>query len=263
MTPGKLPEVVMSVADAKVLAAVKEAMGRMSLGFDESEESYCTKLTTQNGATKHHVQVFNSGKIVIQGAKSGWAYDRLIEMKASIEKGMPIPTALPAEVEAWPGVIQARVPSVDPVIAAFVAEATRAYKADAVLSAAFMLGAASEKAISVLIDAYTDAIADPTNAEKFRARINNRMISVRFSEFMKSFKSAQRKPSQADVGHDIGVVIESVFQFFRLTRNDVGHPVVVPELDKGVVLVNLSHFVEYVERIYKLKAYFDANKIMV
>jgi hypothetical protein len=29
------------------------------------------------------------------------------------------------------------------------------------------------------------------------------------------------------------------------------------------VLVNISHFVTYIERIYKLKAFFNENKIVV
>jgi hypothetical protein len=253
----------MSVGDTMVLTAVKDGLTRMSLGFAECDEPYCTKLTIQQGATKNHVQVYNTGKIVIQGPKTGSVYDRLVEMKAAVEKGAPTPTLIPVEVEAWPEYIKTRVPEVDPVITAFVAEATKAYQADAILSAAFMVGAASEKAIGVLIDSYANAIDDQTNAEGFRKRLNNKSASVRFAEFMKSYKSAKTKPPTAEVGNDINFVIEGVFQFCRLTRNDVGHPEAIPNLDKGVVLVNLSHFVGYIERIYKLKAFFDANKIEV
>jgi hypothetical protein len=47
-----------------------------------------------------------------------------------------------------------------------------------------MIGAASEKAVNLLIQTYTDCIIDTTNREKFSSRINGRMISKKFDEFI-------------------------------------------------------------------------------
>jgi len=47
-----------------------------------------------------------------------------------------------------------------------------------------------------------------------------------------------------------------MFQFCRITRNEVGHPQIVPDLDKGVILANLGNVVTYLSRIYGLMKHF-------
>jgi hypothetical protein len=52
-----------------------------------------------------------------------------------------------------------------------------------------------------------------------------------------------------------------MFHFCRITRNEIGHPQIVPDLDKGVILANLAHFVQYIKRIYDLAAHFQENGV--
>jgi hypothetical protein len=54
-----------------------------------------------------------------------------------------------------------------------------------------------------------------------------------------------------------------MFQFCRITRNEVGHPQIVPDLDKGVLLANLGHFATYIERIYGLIHHFQQNGVVL
>ena len=57
------------------------------------------------------------------------------------------------------------------------------------------------------------------------------------------------------------VLIGSMFQFCRITRNEVGHPQIVPDLDKGVLLANLGHLVTYIERIHGLIHHFQQTGV--
>ena len=91
----------------------------------------------------------------------------------------------------------------------FVDEAIRCMRADALLAAAFMIGAASERAINLLIQTYGEAI---------------RMISQRYEECCASYRSCRSRPSDPTLAPDLDVPIGKMFQFCRITRNEVGHP---------------------------------------
>ena len=126
-----------------------------------------------------------------------------------------------------------------------------------------MLGAASEKAILLLIEAYGNRIKDEKNREAFFSRVNNKMISVKYDEFKRSYKSAMPKPKELTLAQDLEQLLDGAFNFYRHTRNAVGHPQIIPDLDKGVILANLGQFIVYVERIYKLIAFYNANDVQV
>lgn len=253
----------MSNGDSEICKSVQQALEASSV-FDGSEEiQNATKIKAKSGLNRAVALVYNSGKIVVQGPDSelkSW----LLNLKQSIESGSAAPgILLPAEIERFPQTLRERVPDCDDVVLWFFQESLRCYKADSVSGSAFMLGAASEKAILILIDAYIDNIADETKRQKFRDRTNNRTISVRFDEFKRSYKSAQPRPTALPLAQDLDQLLEGAFNFYRYTRNVVGHPAIVPDLDKGIILANLGQFITYVERIYALIAFFNSHQMIV
>jgi hypothetical protein len=149
-----------------------------------------------------------------------------------------------------------RVPACDGVV-------FRCYKAGSTAGAAFMLGAASEKLILLLIDVYVSRVGDATNRDKLLSCINSKMISVKFDEFKKSYKGCKPRSKDLPLAQDLEQILEGTFNFYRSTRNQVGHPQVIPDLDKGVILANIGQFITYAERVYGLIAFFNANSITV
>lgn len=89
------------------------------------------------------------------------------------------------------------------------------------------------------------------------------MISVRFEEFRKSYAGCKSKPTGPVLSQDLDTVIGTIFHFCRITRNEVGHPQIVPDLDKGVLLANLGQFVTYIGRIYGLMKHFKDNGVVL
>jgi len=253
----------MTNGDSKICKSVQQALEASSV-FDGTEEiQNATKIKAKSGSNKAFALVYNSGKIVIQGPDSElktW----LLNLKQSIESGSAAPgILLPAEIERFPQTLRERVPNCDDVVLWFFQESLRCYKADSVAGSAFMLGAASEKAILVLIDAYIENVADETNRQRLRDRTNNRTISVRFDEFKRSYRSAQPKPTELPLTQDLDQLLEGAFNFYRFTRNVVGHPAIIPNLDKGIILANLGQFITYVERIYALMEFFNSHEMRV
>ena len=89
------------------------------------------------------------------------------------------------------------------------------------------------------------------------------MISVKYDEFKRSYKSANPKPKELPLAQDLEQLLDGAFNFYRHTRNAVGHPQIIPDLDKGVILANLGQFIVYVERIYGLMAFYNAHDVQV
>lgn len=253
----------MNNGDEKLCATLRQALTAHGMDFQEIEIQHATKFTVKSGAQTASLNVYNTGKLHAEG-KSGDLKTWVEQLKESIEKGTGGPvTLLPAEIEKFPQTLRERVPDCDDVILWFFQESLRCYKADSAAGAAFMLGAASEKAVLILIDTYTAAISDEKKREKFSSRVNNRMISSRYEEFKASYAGCKSKPEDQALAQDLTQLLDGAFNFYRHTRNAVGHPQIVPDLDKGVILANLGQFVVYVERIYMLIQHFKKNGVTV
>lgn len=253
----------MSNGDEKLCETVRSALTAHKVEFAESEIQYATKFTAKSGSSTASLNVFNSGKLHIEG-KDSELKKWLGGLKESIEKGSGGPVALlPAEIEKFPQTLRDRVPDCDDVVLWFFQEALRCYKADSPAGTAFMLGAASEKAILLLIDTYANSITDEGKRNSFLTRTNSKMISKRYDEFKASYNGCKSKPTDQVLAQDLTQLLDGAFNFYRHTRNAVGHPQIIPDLDKGVVLANLGQFIVYVERIYLLAAHFKKEGVTV
>ncbi|GIW56737.1 MAG: hypothetical protein KatS3mg082_3141 [Nitrospiraceae bacterium] len=256
------PNEIVGDGDPATIQAVVSFLGRNNLPFEAKPIEHATQLIVRDGPAVVMVNVFNTGKIVVQGTP-GRLRDLLTKMKEEMAGGVAPGTVLPFEIARFPERIREKIPDCDAVTVRFIEEAIVCYKSDALLATAFMLGAASERAINLMIECYADAIADQGNREKFRSRINGRTISARYEEFKKSYAGCKSKPTDGVLAQDLDAVIGGTFQFCRITRNEVGHPQIVPDLDKGVILANLGHFVTYIERIYALMRHFQSGGVVV
>lgn len=241
-------------------AQMKSYVERNKFSFQEKDEQGCKRLDVQNGKAKCVVKVYSTGTIQIQGAESKLKA-ALSQAKEAVENEENIGEMLPFEIERFPEVLRENIPDVDPIIVRFIEEAIVTIKAGSNLGCAFLLGGASEKAIYLLIDAYTQAIPDQTMRDRFVAKTSKKFISKVFEEFKASWKSSINKPHGYGWTNDIEVKIEQIFQFCRICRNESGHPHLPPNLDKGVLLANMGQFVKYIEDMYGMINYYKENNV--
>jgi hypothetical protein len=187
----------------------------------------------------------------------------LLQMKDQVEAGNFSPAkTLPFDIEKFPELLTKHIPDCDPVICEFVREAIAALRHELLLASAFLIGAASEKAICLLVESYAAAISDPKHKEAFQQRIcKTRMISKKYDEFLSSFKSCKTQPTEPALKNDSYTILTSLFTFYRLTRNEVGHPEIVPNLEKGILIANLAQFIKYLETVYGLMRFFYTHPI--
>lgn len=253
----------MSNGDEIVCSEVEKLLTANGVEFTCVEQEHATQFQCRNGPNAASITVYNSGKMVVGGKKTqlrGW----LEELKGSIEAGSGAPQVLlPAEIEKFPTTLREKVPACDDVVLWFFQESLRCYKADSPAAAAFMLGAASEKAILLLIESYCEAIKDEVKRQKFKDRINIKLISKKYDEFKSSYAGCKSKPTDPILSQDLTAILDGAFNFYRHTRNSVGHPQMIPDLDKGVILANMGQFISYIERIYGLIEHFKSKGVEV
>ena len=241
-------------------AQMKSYVERNKFSFQEKDEQGCKRLDVQNGKAKCVVKVYSTGTIQIQGAESKLKA-AVSQAKEAVENEENIGEMLPFEIERFPEVLRENIPDVDPIIVRFIEEAIVTIKAGSNLGCAFLLGGASEKAIYLLIDAYTQAIPDQAMRDRFISKTSKKFISKVFEEFKASWKSSINKPHGYGWTNDIEVKIEQIFQFCRICRNESGHPHLPPNLDKGVLLANMGQFVKYIEDMYGMINYYKENNV--
>jgi hypothetical protein len=166
-------------------------------------------------------------------------------------------------VQNIPAILCRDIPECDEVIIRYAEEAVSCIIADAWLAATVMVGAASEKAILLLIDTYADAITNEAARERFKKKTDSRWISKKFEVFKQSYQSCKNRPRDRVLSEGFGVAIESTFQFCRITRNEVGHPEIVPTFEKSEIIANLNHILRYIKLIYELMHHFQENGVTV
>ena len=239
---------------------IKSFIERNDWPFSEKMEGTTNRIDVKHGKHKCVVKVYGTGTIQVQGGESKLKA-ALTEAKEAIENEEAIGEMLPFEIEKFPETLQERIPSIDPIIVRFIKEAIISIKAGSNLGCAFLLGGASEKAIYLLIDAYTNAIKDEALRDKFKARCSGKFISKVFDSFKNSYKSSKNKPHGMGWTNDLEIKIEQIFQFCRICRNESGHPHLPPNLDKGVLLANMGQFVKYIEDLYSMIEYYQENEV--
>jgi hypothetical protein len=253
----------MAVADRNALALAKQALDAQQIQYVESDDPpYMTKLACQHGLHKATLRVSNKGSLDVQGSASPLK-EQLQQIIDCLKNGSPLLAQLPADIDQLMATLEQQVPNCDPVIRAYLEEAIRCYKADALLSCAFVLGAASEKAMGLLVQAFGAAISDAADKAKYESKTNRKMISVQYDEFLTRYKSCKSKPDTAPLNQDVVTMLGAAFQFYRMTRNEVGHPEIVPNLAKPVLHANIAQMTVYLERIYGLIAHFQTTAVVL
>jgi hypothetical protein len=242
---------------------VRSFVQRQRWWFEEKVEINAKRIDIRVGADSCVTKVYTTGKIQNQASPQSRLKIIMDQLKAALEKGdAAVAGFLPFEIESFPDTLAQRIPNIDPVIIAYLTEAIACAKGELLCASAFLLGAASEKAVWLMIDAYGNAIGDEKNRAGFKQRTGGKFISRAYDEFRNSFKSCQTKPADAAL-QEWEVKIDAIFQFYRLSRNEVGHPQIVPHVEKGALIANMGQFVTYVDTIYQLINYFANNVIVV
>jgi hypothetical protein len=160
----------------------------------------------------------------------------------------------PHDPENYLQKLQAEISTIDPVIIRYLEECLRCFRQNLLLSAAVMLGCASEKAILLLIETFSSTLGGNDKAA-FEKETNTFIISRKYKALWSRLELiATSLPD--NLGDNLESIIHNTFDIIRSTRNDAGHPSGNP-IEKGNVHANLLLFPIFCKRIYRLINHFS------
>lgn len=167
------------------------------------------------------------------------------------------------DYEGYLGGLRAQIKNLDEIVEIYISESLRAYQANLYHASMVMLALASERAITLLIEQYVNAIEDDKNRDKLQSRISRRDISEAYERFKESFDSTRSSLGQAELARDYDLHVDSVFTFVRLIRNSIVHPKDMPRATSVIVYSSLQQFSFYSVTIFALIDHYKQNKVTV
>jgi len=155
--------------------------------------------------------------------------------------------------------IKSEIPTIDNVIITYLEESLNCFRSNFLFSAAVMIGCAAEKAMLLLIDVFGQAISNPDLQKKYEKETKFWMISRKYEALWKRLETiAASLPNQ--LGDDLHVILDRIFDLIRTTRNEAGHPM-GEKIELETIHANLLLFPIYCKRVYGLIEYFSINQI--
>ncbi len=143
----------------------------------------------------------------------------------------------------------------DDVAKQYLIESIKAYRAKCYLSSIFCLGASSEKIVLLLRDEYCKAL----DSGNYFPRKTNLEGMQKIKQIYEALKQDFLKIHNTDnqyFGNTLKEKIETqithLFQFFRISRNEIGHPLKISGVDQFDANGNLMLFPRYCITIYEI-----------
>lgn len=166
---------------------------------------------------------------------------------------------LPHDPDGYLEYLRKEIPQTDDTIIMYIAESLQTFLTGNLLASTVMLGGASEKAVLLLMEAYVNAISDPSEKKRFEQSTKRFGILRKFKEFRKRLDSI-RKNIPRPISDDLNIQLDGIFNWIRNCRNDVGHPT-GRKINRRLAFSNLQLFIPYCKRIYDLIEHFNQTSI--
>jgi len=159
---------------------------------------------------------------------------------------------IPDDHDGFLAALNALIPTLDPVITQYLIEAVVTYNRQAWFASAVMVGAASEKAVYMLVEALL-AVTETTGDRKaIQKAISDRNIPNMFEQIdklLKRHRESGRLPYAVREGSERHIL--SLFEAIRVQRNEAVHPT-IGEVTPESVRLTLSAFPAACRKIYDL-----------
>lgn len=234
-----------------LLNAVENHMVNLGYYAKEGEWGYMGMATMHKMPKEDREKVREIINELIMEGILGWGINELnpgpphLKVTRYGEEVLQAGQVIPNDPDGYVKYLKGQIPKIDPVIEMYVGEAVQAYCRGSMFVSTVMLGAASEKGILLVLDAYARAIQDNVRRANFENRIRGH-IKRKFDEFRKDLEGLKGQlPKQ--ITEDLEIQLDGVFNLIRTTRNDVGHPT-GRQIDRRLAYANLQLFVPYCQR---------------
>ena len=247
-------EIAVGNLKAKMQGVVQQQRGFVSDGRGYLERGEATLINEL-------IWTFIVQGILVPGtndSNQGWPFLRLTDYGERCVREQQI---LPHDPDGYLRDFFGAVPSADPVILEYLSEALQCYLRDLNRAASVMLGAASEKAVLLLIESYIGAVADTSRRAQVAGQVEKASsIFRKYEVFEKGFVQIKANlPKQFT--DNVDSLLRGVFDLIRNSRNEAGHPASGIAVSRDTNYSHLRLFVPYCKQIYDLIGWFTTNTI--
>ena len=146
------------------------------------------------------------------------------------------------------------IPNINSIILLYLEESIRTYNIGALFASSVMLGCATEKAFLLLIESYSNSLAESKRTE-FINKTSGRPIKRQYDEFSKRL-TTDLGTYPKEISENLITILLGIFEIIRSTRNDSGHPT-GKKVDKSSLFALLQIFIEYCKKIYQMICYYE------
>jgi hypothetical protein len=167
---------------------------------------------------------------------------------------------VPEDQTGFLGALTANVPNLDSVLQQYAQEAVAAYNRRLFFASAVMIGAASEKAVYLLMDAIINSVADSKEQRTLRTLFDQRKIERLLAAVSKKVEDAKRARMPYEVHEGADRHLVSLLEAIRVQRNDAVHPQ-ASRVKPETVRLTLSAFPGACKKVYDLIGWFGSNRI--
>lgn len=167
----------------------------------------------------------------------------------------------PEDSQGFLGALGSMVPTLDPVIKQYVQEALIAYDRQAFFAAAVMIGAASEKAVYLLMDALAMAVTDTVTRKAIEEAVDRRRLFTMLELLREQLQRARAAGVLPFSVHECADAhLLSLLDAIRMQRNEAVHPQ-AGQVTPVAVRLALSAFPTACGKVYDLIGWLQTNKI--
>lgn len=154
------------------------------------------------------------------------------------------------------------VPNCDEVIIKYIEESLVCLQNGAKLATQIMIGGASEKAICLLLDSFFNNINNEDRKRKLKTKVRDFNISKKYQEFQNKFNAVSNLPeSYKHNKNNIKSNIGKMFEYTKEVRNEIGHPVIIPDIDYEMLFTLFRFLPKYLSHIYCLIEHFEVEGV--
>ena len=248
---------------AEICDLVRQFIRIKGWSCTETDEGTTKRFDIQHAQTTGIAKVYSTGTLLIQGPTSELQYT-LTKLKDLAENSLASSEIiLLNEIKSSFVRVSQRIASIDSIVIQLINESIVCLESSSLAGSSILVGCASERAIWLLINSYTQAISNTDNRQRFKDKIKSQHVSGAYKTFKQSLRSSRNRREVDELVRDWETQIDALFHFYRICRNDIGHPIVPLSLERGPLIANLGRFARYIEVIYELIAYFRSHEVIL
>lgn len=153
-------------------------------------------------------------------------------------------------------------PNIDPVIEQYVYEGLNCFRRQLFFASAVMLGAASEKAVLVLLEAIAKSISDPAKKQELEQVLDGARLPTVYGKILDTLTPLTRSDIiPYSIHQGCNEHLMSLFEMIRVQRNDAVHPV-AGIVNRDKVFLSLQTLPVALQLVYNLVGWLGTNSIL-